>query len=119
MVSSCEKCDREDDNEMIQCETEECRKWIHYKCVRMGEREVARIKDYYCDDCERGGKLTKWKGKRATEEQKIMKEKDYYEVEEILDHKGTIAAKRKFLVRWIGYPMSQATWEPECNLDGA
>ena len=39
-----------------------------------------------------------------------------YEVEWILDHKGTVSGKRKFLVAWIGYGQEHNTWEPESNL---
>jgi hypothetical protein len=35
-------------------------------------------------------------------------------VEAIIDHKGK-GAKRKYLVKWVGYPNSD-TWEPEKNL---
>ena len=38
-----------------------------------------------------------------------------YEVEEILDTK-TIQGKRHFLIKWKGYPLHEATWEPESNL---
>ena len=38
-----------------------------------------------------------------------------YEVEEILDTK-TIRGKRYFLIKWKGYPLHEATWEPISNL---
>ena len=42
-----------------------------------------------------------------------------YEVEKILNHKtfndgGGDA--RYFLIKWKGYDVSEATWEPECHL---
>jgi len=37
-----------------------------------------------------------------------------YEVEAILDHKGT--KSKHFLVKWKGYPSEDNTWEPEVNL---
>ena len=41
-----------------------------------------------------------------------------YTVERILDHRVAKGrnAKRSFLVKWEGYPTSQATWEPERNV---
>ncbi len=38
-----------------------------------------------------------------------------YEVESIVRHRGT-GARRRYLVIWKGYPLSEATWEPESNL---
>jgi hypothetical protein len=38
-----------------------------------------------------------------------------YEVEEILNHKGQ-GRTRKYLVKWKGYDLSDATWEPEKNI---
>ena len=41
-----------------------------------------------------------------------------YEVEGILRHKSK-GARRRYLVLWKGYPLSEATWEPEAHLDHA
>ena len=41
-----------------------------------------------------------------------------YEVEGILRDKGK-GARRRFLVLWKGYPLSEATWEPVEHLDNA
>ena len=41
-----------------------------------------------------------------------------YEVAAILRHRGT-KSRREFLVRWLGYPDHDATWEPEGHLDHA
>jgi hypothetical protein len=38
-----------------------------------------------------------------------------YEVESILNHKGK-GATWKYLVKWKGYDLSDATWEPEDNI---
>ena len=41
-----------------------------------------------------------------------------YEVEGILWHQGTRAWHR-YLVLWKGYPLTEATWEPESHLTNA
>jgi Chromo (CHRromatin Organisation MOdifier) domain len=41
-----------------------------------------------------------------------------YEVENILD-KRTIRNKPQYLIKWLGYPLHDATWEPLENLDNA
>ena len=38
-----------------------------------------------------------------------------YEVEAILRHCGK-GAQRRYLILWKGYPLSEATWEPESHL---
>ena len=41
-----------------------------------------------------------------------------YEVEGILRHQGT-GTRRQHLVLWKGYPLTEATWEPESHLTNA
>ena len=38
-----------------------------------------------------------------------------YDVEAIIRHKGT-GSRRRYLVVWKGYPLTEATWEPEAHL---
>jgi hypothetical protein len=38
-----------------------------------------------------------------------------YHVESVLDHSGG-PRRRQFLVKWFGYPVSEASWEPRSNL---
>ena len=40
------------------------------------------------------------------------------EVEGILRHQGK-GARRHYLVLWKGYPLHEATWEPESHLANA
>jgi hypothetical protein len=45
-------------------------------------------------------------------------ESEEYEVESILD-KRTLKGKTQYLVKWLGYPLHDATWEPLSNLGNA
>ena len=38
-----------------------------------------------------------------------------YEVETILCHRGK-GAQHRYLILWKGYPLSEATWQPESHL---
>lgn len=42
----------------------------------------------------------------------LIEGEEEYEVEAILKHQGT-GKRRKYLVKWLGYPTSQNSWEPE------
>lgn len=41
-----------------------------------------------------------------------------FEVEAILAHRGT-ASRRQYLVKWLGYPTSDNSWEPPSNLSNS
>jgi hypothetical protein len=44
--------------------------------------------------------------------------RDKYEVEIIVDHRDTQDGREKeYLIKWKGYPKSEATWEPRSNID--
>jgi hypothetical protein len=40
-----------------------------------------------------------------------------YEVEGILEHKDTAARGREYRVKWLGWSLQDATWEPPQHLD--
>jgi len=46
----------------------------------------------------------------------IINDEEEYEVEEILD-KRKHYGKIQYLIKWKGYPLSEASWEPEKNLN--
>jgi len=39
-------------------------------------------------------------------------------VEKVIKMRVNKKGKEEFLVKWVGYPLSQATWEPFENLSG-
>jgi hypothetical protein len=45
----------------------------------------------------------------------IIEEVEEYEVERILDHKGG-KRQQRYLIKWKGYPMSEASWESKKDL---
>jgi hypothetical protein len=47
-----------------------------------------------------------------------INENDEYEVEKILDHRSK-HHRTEYLVKWVGYPEHDASWEPEGNLQNA
>ena len=48
----------------------------------------------------------------------MVEGEEEYEVEAILRHKGK-GARRLYLVLWKGYPVTEASWEPESHLQNA
>ena len=45
----------------------------------------------------------------------VVDGEEEYEVEAILRHKGK-GTRRLYLVMWKGYPITEASWEPESHL---
>ena len=45
----------------------------------------------------------------------IINQEEEYEVEDILDHRGS-KRSHQYLVKWLGYLMSEASWEAKSNL---
>ena len=64
--------------------------------------------------------LTPYKGQERNlrPPPELMEEDDVYEVERILD-KRRRRNRDEWLVKWVGYPTEEATWEPVSNLKGA
>ena len=48
----------------------------------------------------------------------LFDDEEEYDVEAILRHKGK-GAKRLYQVLWKGYPVTEASWEPELHLQNA
>ena len=45
-------------------------------------------------------------------------EQEKFFVEKVIKMRVSKKGKEEFLVKWVGYPLSQATWEPYENLSG-
>lgn len=123
MDSDCVRCNRQNTGEdSIQCDLCDC--WTHFGCAKLDAQQVERIINYFCESCRDDEHLITWRRVLATEEQRVMKSKHYYEVASIKGHRNS-GAKREFLVEWQDCPVKEGaednvcTWEPEKNLDGA
>jgi len=88
------------------------------KCVYIRANK-ALISRFICGRCERGtDRITQWKGRKANRNERITKQREYFDVEKIIRHKYTISG-RKFRIKWKGYSNQHNTWEPEKHLDGS
>lgn len=105
---------------MINCEREQCGKWHHMECLNLSRTIVLRMKEFYCPACtERSNVITSWKADRQPDEDEVvMKEKEYYPVEEIVDVVDYADGDRDFLVKWRGCPESDNLYVPEEGMDG-
>lgn len=120
-MSDCYKCqDTETGENSICCD--KCDRWTHYSCAKLTQEEVDIIINYYCEECEDDEYLTTWRRVRGTVHQRMIKEKEYYDVEDIIEHRER-NGKREFLVEWKqsnqGARTRERSWEPEEHLDGA
>ena len=61
-------------------------------------------------------KLLQERIKQSTSMQITISDDDEYEVEEILGERKHYR-KTQYLLKWKGYPLSEASWEPEANLN--
>ena len=68
---------------------------------------VSELEPYYKDNFKR---------KKEPPPPIIVNDEEEYEVEEILD-KRKHYGKIQYLIKWKGYPLSEASWEPEENLN--
>jgi len=101
----------------IRCKL--CKEYSHLKCAYLSRADKNQIRRFVCDRCEEGtSRITEWKGKKADRRQRILKQRKYFEVEQIIKHKFTESG-RKFRIKWKGYRNRHNTWEPEKHLDGS
>lgn len=61
-------------------------------------------------------KSTKKDADETEEDEEAVEDDTVYEVEAIVDHKGTNKSRR-FLIKWQGYPESDNSWEPRENIN--
>jgi len=86
---------------------------------KQAEEEII---NYFCNACKDDDHLTEWRKEEADEEKKELKAREYYEVQDIVDHLIR-DGKREFLVEWKEDSgrsnIRTRTWEPEEHLDRA
>ena len=46
----------------------------------------------------------------------VPQQSGIYTVEYIVDHNGQRGRSCRYLIKWLGYPSAQNTWEPESNV---
>lgn len=117
-IGNCTKCIAPDSYEMLICR--KCTASIHYHCAQFTIGEAHLIKHYYCEDCRSSFELViHWNSKELSEEEKLDKEKNYYDVVSIKDHRIT-SDIREFLIQWknLGDQVFEDSWQPEDHLDG-
>jgi len=49
----------------------------------------------------------------------LEEDQEVWEVEDIKAHYDTAKGRRRFLIKWKGWPTEYNTWEPEEHLAGA
>ena len=54
----------------------------------------------------------------ATDNINQEEQENFFDVEKVIKMRVSKKGKEEFLVKWAGYPLSQATWEPFENLSG-
>lgn len=95
----------------ITCEC--CNNKFAYKNINIDKEIRIRLTHYACSKCcEEKGKRIIWDNHVPNN-----KEKEYFEVFKILDHKVE-SEEFLFLVSWAGYPSTKNSWLPPRFLDG-
>ncbi len=69
---------------------------------------VSSLEPFYEDE--------KFRRKQEPPPPVIINNEEEYEVEKILDERKYYG-KKQYLIKWKGYPLSEASWEPESNLN--
>lgn len=115
---SCILCFEDENNEMLKCN--DCDKKVHIECIRMSRKTSKCVSKYYCQECRQTQKKqTIWNYPQVHKRKEDNKDKLYFEVEGILDHRFD-NNQRKFLIKWksMGKTRYPPSWEPENFLDG-
>lgn len=101
---------------MITCKL--CTKQHHWKCIDIDKATANAIKAFYCKKCrDKSNKVNVWSLQAPQVRGVNSKELRYYEVDKILDHKGTTVGQRVFLIKWKNCSISLSSWEKENHLD--
>ena len=82
---------------------------LHMKIVITDEERQALMKEF-------SNKKRNDIGSDRTDD--IKREDEDFFVEKVIKMRVNKRGKDEFLVKWVGYPLSEATWEPFENLSG-
>jgi len=119
-MPECLACEQENGDPVVQCDKYD--EWTHFACAKLTQEQIRNIVNFFCKNCEYEDCIIRWRRKRATDEQKAIKAREYYDVEDIIDHRQ-VGSKREFFIRWKSDSETpsepECTWEPEEHLDGA
>ena len=83
---------------------------LHMKIVITDEERQAFMKEF-------SDKKRNEIGSDQTDDIKGEDEENFF-VEKVIKMRVNKRGKEEFLVKWVGYPLSEATWEPFENLSG-
>ncbi|KAJ8595862.1 hypothetical protein M405DRAFT_727325 [Rhizopogon salebrosus TDB-379] len=106
--------------QFVQCDN--CDFWYHFKCVGIVERDPRLEAEaaFICPPCWYRQTLRN-RDERCARPDCLHAHLDAQEfiIERLVGRKPVGEAGHLFLVKWEGYPIAQATWIPEGNMDGA
>ncbi len=83
---------------------------LHMKIVITDEERQAFMKEF-------SDRKSNDIGSDRTDDIEGEEEENFF-VEKVLKMRVNKKGKEEFLVKWVGYPLSEATWEPFENLSG-
>lgn len=110
--SICFWCSTDLTQQSVAIACDKCDHWFHDSCVDVLGC-TKRIINFYCYFCEdEFGLLTSWRSKKPSPQQLEDKERNSYEVEEILAYTEVHQDYKTpaFLVKWKGYSSDSDSW---------
>lgn len=118
MKDICQLCEEDVENwTLLACD--KCDFWFHIECLKISKEETKRILNYFCNYCcKKYDLLTEWRKSKPSKMKKLDKEKNYFEVNEIISCRGQVP-NREFYVSWKDYGPEENCWVLEKDMDGS